>query len=243
MTGNLGLYKKLPLENTYYHTRWKTSEEGKVKNGESISIIDASSEEVVETLPVGRRPTSIDISSNYIASGNFSDNTVHIFERKNLNTCLCVAKINPFPNIEFDLKLKDERSGANLKVPLSLRSIMVEGISILEKRKWILVAGFEGSVLTVIDLTLGNIIAIVPVQAGPMDVVVNLDETLAFATCYQAGEVSVVNLDTCTEIYRLGVGREPMDPGIFNDMLIVPHGKGATIHNIKNFKDNLKFQK
>ena len=83
ITGNLGLYKMLPSEDTYFIQRWKTSHEDKVTDGESVTVIDARAEEVINTLKVGRRPTAIDISSNYIASGNFSDNTVHIFKDKN----------------------------------------------------------------------------------------------------------------------------------------------------------------
>ena len=243
ITGNLGLYKMLPSEDTYFIQRWKTSHEEKVTDGESVTVIDARAEEVINTLKVGRRPTAIDISSNYIASGNFLDNTVHIFKRNDLSSPSCVAKIDPFPDIKFTLDLNDKFSGTILKVPVHFRSVMVEGIKIIEKKNLILVAGFEGSILIILDLTSGETLDIVPVQGGPMDVIIDSEETRAFVSCHNSSEVSVVDIDNRTEICRLKVGPESMDPGLYDGMLIVPDANGATVYNIEEinlFCNNLR---
>ncbi|PPR79545.1 MAG: hypothetical protein CFH06_00315, partial [Alphaproteobacteria bacterium MarineAlpha3_Bin5] len=128
VTGNLGLYRMLPSEDIHYVQRWKSSSEDKVSDGKTLTVVNAVTEKVEKTLPVGRRPTAVDISENYIVGGNFCDNTVHIFQRNTLDKPPCVGKVQVFPDVNFNFSLQDKISGAQVLVPLNLRAIMVEGI-------------------------------------------------------------------------------------------------------------------
>ena len=96
VAGNLGNDVIIPGSSVFQQLRAAIGVEGMAADGRAITLVDADAEKVTHTLPAGRRPTAVGISKNYIVAGNFLDNTVNIFNRRNLEKQITV-KIDVVP--------------------------------------------------------------------------------------------------------------------------------------------------
>lgn len=230
VTGNLGVPAILPNAPDFQKFKTQKQELGGRRPSRAVSVVNGEDEEVTDTLIAGRRPTAVDISENYIAAGNFYDNTVTVFERKNPGRGRTVS-VNLLQDVKIKFSLTDGITGKRLDLSQTYRSRMVEGIAILERRGWILVSGFDACLLFVIDIGKGEAVDMIPVQNRPFDVVADENEKLAYVSCLDSGQVSVVDLDAGREICRLETGKSPQDMTLAGDKLLVPHASGMTIHD------------
>ncbi len=240
VTGNLGWSVLGPGAIEIYFYRHKASVENKVSDGESISVVDMEKEEVVQTLPTGRRPTAVGISRKYIAAGNFFDNSVTIYDRSNLSRRTDV-KLDLIQDGVLNFTLHDKYADKELEFSKLHRPRVIEGIAILDRRDWILVANFDLCLLSIIDLKTMKVIDSIPVQNAPFDVVVDEREKLAYVPCLQSNQVSVVDLDQRQEICRLDVGNNPQDVFITGGRLLVPDDDGVCIYDIGRLESELKW--
>ena len=228
ITGNLGRDLYFPFSVFRQKLRRICTEDGKVTDGMSISVVDAEAEEVIHTLPAGRRPTAVGISARYMAAGNFYDNTLTVYDRNDLGTSRVIV-LDAIPDIVFPFNITDPTSKEVISHSKTLRTRIVEGISILDRRGWILVSGYNACILTIVDIQSGKIIGLVPVQDGPFDVVVDDAEKYAYVSCRDSAQVSVVDLDQRREVCRLGTGQQPGDPLLWGNVLLVPDSTGVTV--------------
>lgn len=231
VTGNLGLPIIFPSATDYQSFLHKPCPEGNRKTSKTMNLVDMEKEEVVETLPTGRRPTAVDISGKYVAAGNFYDNTLTLYDRSNLRKYTTIP-LDVIKNIDIDYKIEDGLSGEGINFTKTFRSRIVEGIAILEKRNLILVSGYDACFLTVVDIEKKSVIETVLVDALPFDVVADDAEKFAYVSCNKKNTVSVVDLDKMKEVCRLKTGESPQDMTLAGNILLVPHATGVTLHDV-----------
>lgn len=222
ITGNLGIRQIHNGLSDYYASKSVTKLDGKITDGQSITVVDIASDTVIDTLPTGIRPTAIAISATYIAAGNFAENTLSVYRRDAMESPVTIP-IQPVEHISCNFDLPDR------DVALTARSRLIEGIKILDRRGWLLVSGFDGCFLSIVDLNEQTVIDVVLVHDTPFDVVVDEDEKYAYVACYDSGDVSVVDLDARQEVLRIAVGEKPQDLSLTARKLIVPVDTGVTI--------------
>ncbi len=228
ITGNLGRDLYFPFSVFRQNLRRLCTEDGKVTDGMSITVVDAETEQVIHTLPAGRRPTAVDISARYMAAGNFYDNTLTVYDRNDLGTSRVIV-LDAIPDVVFPFNITDPTSTEVIGHSKVLRTRIVEGIAILDRRGWVLVAGYNACILIIVDIESGKIIGLVPVQDGPFGVAVDEAEKYAYVSCWDSAQVSVVDLDRRREVCRLGTGQQPGDPSLWGNVLLVPDSSGVTV--------------
>lgn len=234
VTGNLGL----SWGDQYYMFTPKISSRGRDLGGRAVTIVDTAKEEVTDTLPAGLRPTAVGISKKYIAAGNFLENTVYIYDRRDLKKSDVVAV--PLPTaLDIDFELYDKHEQVKISHKKSTSSRMVEGIAIVDGRGWVLVACFDVCVLAVIDIKTRMVTDFIPVLDQPFDVVADEDETFAYVSCHKSDVVSIVDLERKQEVGRIEVGPLPVDLTLAGETLLVPDSKGLTIIDLREAKQSL----
>lgn len=231
ITGNLGWGLMLAFVNEKSLHRLTCTDDGKVTDGESITIVDAEAESVTHTIAAGRRPTAVAISDKYIVAGNFHDNSLTIYERNDLSAS-CVISLDVIPDTCLNFQIEDKYEGRSFVLPKRARSRVVEGIAIAERRGWVLVSGWDACILTVVDIQARKVKKVIPVQNNPFDVVVDDQENYAYVSCYGSHQVSVVDLNQGCEVCRLQTGKKPVDLRLIDGSLLVADSTGLNIFDL-----------
>jgi YVTN family beta-propeller protein len=148
-------------------------------NIDTVSVIDTSSNTVVDTIPVGNGPYGVAVSASgtrvYVT--NKFDNTVSVIDTAT-NTVIATVPVGG---------------------PSFAQANWI-AVNPIEPRAYIAVeAGFDG-LLAVLDTTTNTIIDAIPVLRLPQGVAVNPSGTRAYVTHTNSGVVSVIDTATHTVI-------------------------------------------
>lgn len=199
--------------------------------GKTIVLVDAESESIVRTLPTGRRPTAVAISAGVVEAGNFFDNTVIVYPRHQLDDP-AIVDFARVPDGRFEFKLFDKHVQREVAVSKTLRPRLVDGAAIAERRGWIMLTGYDASIVTVVDITANKPISVIPVQNRPFDIVIDEDERYAFVSCHGSDVASVIDLETQSEVLLLETGPRPVDMTLAAGQLLIADSAGFCIYDL-----------
>ncbi|WP_179133910.1 YncE family protein [Halobacillus massiliensis] len=206
--------------------------------GNTVTVIDTETDQVIDTITVGTLPLGIGITPNgrrvYVA--NQLDRTVSV-----INTAENVV-INTIPLDNYPISLVITPDGTRAYVTLSngedtVAVIDIETNTVTETipvgrvplgqaigntpfgtRDY--VANFEDDTVSVINVNpdsppYNTVIFTIPVEDGPEDVVMTPDGTTVYVTNYNANSVSAIDTGT-NAVTTIPVGIGPVGAGIGN---------------------------
>lgn len=152
------------------------------QNGNTVAVIDTSSNTVTATIPVGLTPTSValtpDRASLYVANG--SSNSVSVVSTAT-NT---VTATIPVGNIPY-------------------------GIAITPDGAFAYVANLRSHNVSVIDTATHTVVTTVAVGLNPMGVAITPDQAFVYVTNQSSDSVSVIDTATNTVVTTVAAGRFP----------------------------------
>ena len=233
VVGNLGNDVIIPGSNVFQHLRAAIRVEDMAADGRAITLVDADAERVTHTLPAGRRPTAVAISKNYVVAGNFLDNKLNIYNRGNLEQQNTV-EIDAIPEGTVGFDLFDKYTEKTLNLERTVRARLIDGAAILERRGWVLLTGFDACMVTIIDIEKMAVAGVIPVQNRPFDVIADDAEKYAFVSCHASDQVSVIDLDARSEVFRLETGPGPVDLNLSDGRLLIADSEGLGIFDLNS---------
>ncbi len=172
---------------------------------DDVSVIDAHSNSVIATVPVGQDPDGIVATSDgsrvYVT--NFVSGTVSVIETRT-NTVLATIPVGSGP----------------------------VGIALAPADTFAYVANRGSDSVSVIDTAAGSVVATIPVGAGPDAVAVTPDGAAAYVTnsfTGSPGTVSVIDTAANSVTATVAVGHTP------NRVAITPDGRLAYVANFRSW--------
>lgn len=155
------------------------------EDDDTVSVIDTSSNTVIDTISVGDRPKGItaDPSGSRVYVANQNDNTLSVIDTST-NTIMTTIAVGTEPG-------------------------GVDGIAISPDGSFVYVVNNYEDNLSVIDTTNNHVNAAIPVGDEPWGVAVNPSGKYVYATNDMDGTVSVIDTSSNTVIHTIQVGSGP----------------------------------
>ncbi|MEA3458534.1 MAG: beta-propeller fold lactonase family protein [Candidatus Thermoplasmatota archaeon] len=225
---------------------------------DTVSVIDAYSNNVIDTISVGDRPGGITANPSgsraYVA--NKSDNTVSVIDTatKTVTTTIAVGidpegiAINPAGSLVYVLNVH----GNNASV-IDTSSNTVSATILLGNEPWGITVNPSGNhayatndmddTVSVIDTVNNTVIATIPVGDGPLGIAVNPGGTEAYVANESDNTVSVIDTATYTvtrtipNVGMTGIAVNPAGTEVWTgngeDLVLIDSNNYMVIHTIK----------
>ena len=85
-----------------------------------------------------------------------------------------------------------------------------------------------------IDIEKMAVAGVIPVQNRPFDVIADDAEKYAFVSCHASDQVSVIDLDARSEVFRLETGPGPVDLNLSDGRLLIADSEGLGIFDLNS---------
>ena len=206
------------------------------ERGDSVSVIDSDSNEVVKTIAVGKRPRGVGISPDrtevYVAISG--DNALAVIDPKTLEVTRTFpsgddpeafavhANGNIYISNEEDAKTSVFNPADGSLVAEIEVGIEPEGVAISPDGKKVIVTSESTNMLHLIEVPEHTIAKNILVGARPRAATFSADSTLAYATTEISGEVIKVDVSSGEVIGKASLGNDKAKP---KDILLSRDGK------------------
>jgi PQQ-dependent catabolism-associated beta-propeller protein len=186
------------------------------EDGHSVTVIDTDKNEVVATIPVGKRPRGISVSH---------DGALVYVALSGLPKCPPSVPDEECEKLGRDLKA-DGVAALDTKT-LKVVKVFAAGSDPeqfdLASDGRLYVANEDAATATVLDVKTGNVVARVPVGKEPEGVRVSPDGRWTLITNESDNSISVIDTKTLKEVKHVVVGKRPRDAAF------TPDGKFAYV--------------
>ena len=194
-------------------------------DGDSVSVIDATINTVIATVPVGANPSGVatDPTGKWVYVGGFKTNDVSVIDAVK-NTIVATIPLGSSPmGIAVDpagLRVYVTGPYANTVWVIDTATNQVVGtipavffaggVAVNAAGTFLYVTNIDGNSLSVIDTLTSTVVAVVPVGAAPVGVALNPAGTRVYITNADTNSVSVVDALAFTVVATVPVGAYPV---------------------------------
>lgn len=186
------------------------------EDGHTVTVIDTDKNEVVTTIPVGKRPRGIQLSHDgktlYVALSGLPK---------------CPPSVPDEECAKLDRDLKADGVAAVDTTTLKVTKVFEAGSDPeqfdLAANGRLYVANEDSATATVLDTKTGKIVSRVPVGKEPEGVRVSPDGKWTLVTNESDNSVSIIDTKTLKEVKHVVVGKRP------RDVAFTPDGKTAYV--------------
>jgi YVTN family beta-propeller protein len=201
--------------------------------GNSVSVIDTTTNLVVATIPVGLQPTGVALTPDgiYLHVANQGSNTVSVIETAT-NTVVATVPVSAHPfalaiHFSGDRTYVTYADHPGLTVIDNVTNTIITTIPdvgqgyVALRGNRIVVTGYTGipDRLAVVDAITNTLTAVIPLTGFPAGVDIALDGTKAYVAISHfvgnPGEVLAVDLSTNSVVASVPVGQVPSAFGLF----------------------------
>ena len=192
--------------------------------GNSVSVVDITTNKIIETIPVGPNPraTVFNPNTNQLYVSNFGSNTITVID-STTTTVIDTITVGASP---FGMAIDTNtnliyvvNSAGNITVIDGLtntvsNTIILPGVSLISialdfhNQKGFVTDLFTKTI-SVIDLTTNTLVDTIAVHDGPATIAINPSSDTAYASMFLTNLVDVIDTKTNTVIKTLEVGSGP----------------------------------
>ncbi|WP_048107514.1 PKD domain-containing protein [Methanosarcina barkeri] len=206
----------------------------------SVSVIDATTNKVTTTIPVGSNPTGVAINPNgtkvYAVNARSSD--VSVIDTAT-NSVVATVRAGNFPQgivvspngkkvyvtNRYSNNVSVIDAGANTVVSTLNTGKSPAGVAVSPDGKKLYVTNYEDNTVSIFDTTTKTVITTISVGRGPKEISVTPDGTRVYVANSDSKSISVIDTATNSVTNTLTVGRIP------SGVAVTPDGKKVYVTN------------
>ncbi|MEQ8659828.1 MAG: PQQ-binding-like beta-propeller repeat protein, partial [Gammaproteobacteria bacterium] len=206
------------------------------EHDDTVSVIDAATNEVIKTVPIGKRPRGVGIAPDgsevYVAISG--DNAIAVLDPRTLEVVRTFESgddpeafdVHPNGNIYISNEEDAKASVYNPRTGEKIAEIEVgiepEGVAVSPDGTRVIVTSESTNMLHIIAVPEHAIVANILVGARPRAATFSADGTIAYATSEISGEVKKVDVASGTILGRMPLADDKAKP---KDVLVSRDGK------------------